>query len=509
MAIKNCKLKSIEGLINIENFPRGELIKSEKNKDVYKVPNGVSVLTIWNGEKKWVKPESYSVHKNLIMLSVTTKTGNTVECSEDNTIITVNDKLEYIRTNPKVGMAIPRYNKRIDNETSPVKYLRTINSGNVRFNLNFDMGYLIGVIIGDGWVNPDISKRHNDIMLATIHQDIVDKITSILRKYGYNGNPYTFTEKHHFDKKVYTHSKHTWSFKPLANLLRDSIGIKATNKHLPYWWYNTTPSFRYGLLSGLIDTDGTIALSSANRYRIRYDTTSSKLAYDIAGLLNSLNINSGISIFKRPTKKCTEYIVLLSARNDVDYRKKLKLCNKIKKERLDKVVLSPVVKYTPNVGEEELNKLLRNVNDTDSISIIKSALRLCKSNKSMGYFVKYQYLELYKRYHDFIDNDMYWTKFHKVVTNEDIDWDIIKSVNYLPDITEAYDLTVPPYNTFVLHNGIVVYDTMSMVTVYTEEAIKEIKEKLNSPTYYLGNDNSIIYSSHNGVIEVVLKHMTT
>lgn len=52
-------------------------------------------------------------------------------------------------------------------------------------------------------------------------------------------------------------------------------------------------------------------------------------------------------------------------------------------------------------------------------------------------------------------------------------------------------------------------DVMSMVTVCTEESIKEIKDKLNDPNYYLSSDNSMVYSSNNGVIEVVLKHLTT
>ncbi len=55
---------------------------------------------------------------------------------------------------------------------------------------------------------------------------------------------------------------------------------------------------------------------------------------------------------------------------------------------------------------------------------------------------------------------------------------------------DAYDLTVPPYNTFVLQNGAIVYDTVSLNSILSEEAKNEIDGLLTNPDYYLEADNS-------------------
>ena len=51
-------------------------------------------------------------------------------------------------------------------------------------------------------------------------------------------------------------------------------------------------------------------------------------------------------------------------------------------------------------------------------------------------------------------------------------------------------------------------DTVSLNVVYTEDAIKEINDLLNSNKYYLSPEGSIAYSADDDVISLVLKHMT-
>lgn len=49
---------------------------------------------------------------------------------------------------------------------------------------------------------------------------------------------------------------------------------------------------------------------------------------------------------------------------------------------------------------------------------------------------------------------------------------------------------------------------MSLNVVYTEESIKEIRDLLNSPKYYLTPEGTMAYSADDDVINLVLAHMT-
>ena len=51
-------------------------------------------------------------------------------------------------------------------------------------------------------------------------------------------------------------------------------------------------------------------------------------------------------------------------------------------------------------------------------------------------------------------------------------------------------------------------DTVSLNVVYTEDAIKEINDLLNSNKYYLSPEGSIAYSASDDIIKLVLAHMT-
>lgn len=509
MAIKNKLLRYNYGLIDLEKFPRGKLIKSERNKDFYEVPEGIEVLTSWNGETKWVKPESYSVHKNLKMLRVKTSRGNTIECSNDHSLVTMDDNLNYTRAPAKVGMCIPKLNHAIDNYMDPSNYKRSINIDGIRINLNKDMGYLFGVMIGDGWVNRE--HKLNDIMVANISLELIDKVTSIFKEYGYTKQPYSLANTHKFEGFECNSRKTTWNFKEFAKLFRKTIGLGAENKHLPSWWRNTSNNFRWGLLSGLVDTDGGVNVINRGN-RITFYTCSKQLAYEVVALINSLGGNCGLTIHKRKYKIILEYTLYTSADFNQSLKNNLELYVPIKKEKVNELLYIPNnMEVTPNISINKLKELYSKVYKISSSLTkgrIDQALRLARTYKVGGYFRKPQLLEVLNECWDTIKNDPYWIKLRSILEDENISWEVITDVFKLPEVTEAYDLTTPPYCTFVLQNGIIVYDTVSLNIVYTEDAIKEINELLNSNKYYLSPEGSIAYSADDDVIGLILKHMT-
>lgn len=513
MSIKNRKVIYNYGIINLEDFPREELIKVDGNKEFYSVPNGIEVLTVWDGVIKWVKPESYSIHKNLQMFSVRTRRGDTIECSDEHSIVTLDTEFNYIRANPKPGMVIPKIRNGLNTFINSKNYKRTITSSNTRFNLDFDLGYFFGAIIGDGWVNPSDSTNPNAIMLATTYTEIKDKITNVLTDYGYNSNPYSKENPHEFDGRKSFSIKHTWYHKGLSKLLRDNIGHLAENKKLPDWWGNTPEKFRWGLLSGLLDTDGTFT-EDKRGINCYYSTASRRLAFDFIALVNSLGGSCGLTVHKRPHKTKLEYTCTVSALFGSSILKNCKLYNNFKRERLvrfgNKIKDQTVHNVTPNIKLEKLVEILAIVNKklgSSHTHNIRSALVRAKMNNNESYLTKPTYDMIINNIWDDLKDDKYWQKLKDVMENENVVFDVISNVIELPEITEAYDLTAPPFSTFVIQNGIVVYDTVSFNTTYTEDSIKEIDDKLNDINFYIYPDDSIIASNNTDYVELVIKHM--
>lgn len=514
--INNSKITYTNGLINLKDFPRGKLIKTEGNTEYYEVPENIEVLTIWNGETKWVHPESYSIHKNLQMLNVKIYKGGTIQCSNDHSIVSIDQDLNYIRINPEPGMVVPKLRNSYDKYVKPSKLKYTLQEDNIEFKLNFDMGYLFGAIIGDGWVNngeKSIKVKPNSIMLATIHPGIKNKIEETLREYGYEGKGYSRTGEHEFNNAIYTSSKHTWEFKPVASILRKYIGHGALNKQLPSFWCQTSQGFRWGLLSGLMDTDGTVSMSSMRALDLKYSTTSQRLAYEISGLINSLGMPAAITITPRKTGTI-EYIVRFLMAGIKKSSGKLKLFNKGKTENLNKMYNACLnkqeVEFTPTLPVTrllELKAYLNNQKDTKAITQISYVFKNSNSNFG-GSFQKHIITDIMNRYPDFFTKGDFWKKYQSIVLDDTIEWQLIQDVTPLPGITEAYDITCPPYCTFVMENGVVVYDTVSFNAILTKEAVKEIDNALNSKAYYIMPDGSLSYSAATDTLDFVLKHLS-
>lgn len=107
----DCSINSVvvrDGLVNLRDFPRAEFIETKGNVDLYSVPEGVEILTVWDGERRWLPVESFSVHRNVNMLEIETNTFRTLHCTDDHSLVTVDDELNYMRAKAEVGMTLPR-----------------------------------------------------------------------------------------------------------------------------------------------------------------------------------------------------------------------------------------------------------------------------------------------------------------------------------------------------------------------------------------------------------------
>lgn len=515
MPINNNKIIYNYGIIDAKDFPRGKLIESKGNVDKYEVPNGIEVLSVWNNDYKWSKPTEYSVHKNLDMLKVRTSTGRVLYISNDHSLITNDENLDYKRVPAKVGMCIPRVTKSLSDLVDTKYQKHTVMINNEKINLNFDTGYVTGVVIGDGWVNGN-GKQKTAIHVATTHLGIKNKLTEVFKTYGYSNSEYSISNEHEFDSFICHSTKVTWYFKLFADYFHRYIGYGAYNKHLPDFWSNTTESFRWGLLSGLIDTDGTVTINHVDKKRniarIHYSTMSRQLAFELVALANSLNIQA--SVCEHYRKNRYEYVVVFSSRYLDVMKRKLVLNNEIKNKNLLTSSLSRfnsnALIYTPSLTKERATEL-KNImnyslhkelyyNINDLIYKIDSGLDGCLTKETA--------ISIINTFPNFFESNPFWKKYRDMVLDNNVEWEVIKKIEHAPNMTEAYDITIPPYYSFVTDTGIVVYDTSSLTIVMTDESIKELNKFLDSPQAYLTPNGQIVYSNDTDPVKLVMMELT-
>jgi len=150
----------------------------------------------------------------------------------------------------------------------------------------FDISYMIGYFIGDGWLDG------NRISFA-IQNDFVDSFISRIRHPKLKVNP-KIKDTDYKCKIV------SISCKPLSIFLRSVFGtVCSISKSIPDEFIFSSEEIRRELLAGLMDSDGsysrTISDINKNRRTLRYTTISPLLKDGFCSLLRSLNVQYTIS----------------------------------------------------------------------------------------------------------------------------------------------------------------------------------------------------------------------
>lgn len=477
---------------HIKNFPR--IIESKKvNKingnEEYDVPNGIEIFTLDNESHKFKKSNvtKFSVHKSLVNYTVDTSSGDPLLLSSDQSAVALNRRnwnIEKVTPEDlKNGRLIPKL-RNIETSASIFSIpLKDYSTGNSNFGneankckqlmpLNMETGWLIGAMVGDGWAS--ITNKQNQLCIASVEDSIGEKfyetISSLLEKdvkVTVVNSPHKFKNNECFSKKFTITSKSlTKNFVPL-------IGRGALNKHLPSFYMAAPKEFRLGLLSGLLDTDGTVCWlkkKKGRQFNIQYTSISEVLIDQIISLCRSLGISASINVSKK-TKNGVERHAVLST-NTV-HGKKLRLIHNKKSTSLDEFYATPIkdssvsarqdiVPFSPElfmISKEFVHHIknkdiYRNINDSKRnqwrISR-QSALRLIKLD---------------------IDNKLP-IRWKKIIYNEDVTWVYAKKVTLNKERVDMYDITAPGPYTFMLDNGIIVQDTFQLHTPVSAKAQRE------------------------------------
>jgi phage terminase large subunit-like protein len=137
---------------------------------------------------------------------------------------------------------------------------------------NVKRAYIYGALLGDGCLCT------SSITLATMDSWIMDRCLSVI-------DEYSMGEKKDC-KAINLRFKDQW----LKNWLYNSglKGTKSSTKFIPKGYLKESLEFRWNLVQGLFDTDGTSGSIEALKNEVSYTSVSRQLAEDVAELVRSL-----------------------------------------------------------------------------------------------------------------------------------------------------------------------------------------------------------------------------
>lgn len=376
---KDTKVSTPKGKFKISDIEIGD--------KVYSGFNICTVLNKWNSGMK----TAYKI-----------KLKGDIElvCSEDHKILAYKnydnpDYVELKNLTYEYKVATSLYNYKGCDKWYEDFELQTLNKP----KLDFDFGYIIGILLGDGCYTNNNSNDYR-ISLHKPKIQILKKFEEFLNKLGLENYKYRAKDKSTNYDEIYVINKE-------LKLFLHNIGLtmsKSNYKFISENFLNSNREFRKGVLSGLIDTDGSVETK-----KIVFTSSSSELLDTYIQLLKSFSIYG--------YKDKTNLQVFVTSNNSIDLCKILQCYNP---DRLEYINLTKELNYSKS--NNDLVKFVKNGKKYKKVSTTRH-LNLNSDNK-------------------FISKDIYYT-------------DII-SIEKVDDV-EMYDIEVSDDHSFI-GNDIIVHN---------------------------------------------------
>jgi len=152
--------------------------------------------------------------------------------------------------------------------------------------------YILGVLLGNGGLTCKC------LTISSGDEFVTDKVARIL------GDGYKFTR--YSDKNYNYLLKKDGHLVMTADFMHELPSLRCTSgeKFIPTQYLTGSITQRTALMSGLIDTDGSVG----DKGRLSFSTTSIRLAGDVLELVRSLGLVATVNYCNRPGKN-TEYVV--------------------------------------------------------------------------------------------------------------------------------------------------------------------------------------------------------
>lgn len=484
-------------VIDLEEFPHMEKVSSKEHRTFYRVPEGVKVIAFDEVVNKPVLTDValWSEHKDREVWLVNLSNKKQIITDDDERAVygILKGTYDFVRRRPVEAMDVlvpqMRNTDSIYNETFltlPTKKYYTesnattnhIHSG---ITLDSDFGYLLGAVAGDGWVTYNKDKVAGQVNISGTEKEVVDKVKKSVSKLFPE-----YTPKWHFRQIIDSMGKsttHVFTSIETAKMLTDLIGRGAHNKHLPPFWHRTKREFRIGLLSGLLDTDGSICVTHGKKkpqLACNIGSVSLRLLREAQQLLFSLGIYSKI-LFSTKTKSNNDFWMLSISAVDIYKVKNELVCEKqrihrsleeCKPEGTSKQAVKndmiPIDKETADA----LYKRLRVLNKEGKVkSGLYSALN---RSKKIGRVAR----TTFNKAVDLCPDIEIPVQLKKIAENTEITWTYVKDIENTGKKETGYDLTVPGYETFMSMDGVILSNTASYTVPVSDQAVQEAIDKM-------------------------------
>jgi hypothetical protein len=238
--------------------------------------------------------------------------------------------------------------------------------------------------------------------------------------------------------------------------------------------------------------------------QINYTTISRSLADNIVALAESLDLTATVTFSKITESGNEAWIITFSNNSIKKIQDSLVLYHSEKREKLSKMVIKPTIKfkYGPPLSINRLKELRESFHaynkqwreQNKSLPEVERKT-FQKSVSSMGVllgnFILYKEpmslfaaLEIAKKDLPLFTESPFWAKWRSLVLRDDLHWEVIKSIKPIPELTEAYDITVPPGYTMVTESGLVAWDSINVHVPVSDDAIEDSKKMLPSQLIY-------------------------
>jgi len=475
----------------IKDFPREDSPYkiSKRGVKYFKVPPGIKVLAYdYNTNTlKWDKVSSFSEHPVQKVYKVKTYHGASAVVTGDHSLL-VFDPRDYTFKRMSPLEIMRNKNRRFfvvrPKKIRPLVEVPRIKLGDLELDLDFELGYLIGCYVGDGWVD-----NRNGFYIASMDNGIYGKLKRLIkRKFNVAMKARKAVTKIFKGYEATSRKLYANLPKEFRRFLKENCGSKASDKKLPSPIYFCSPViFRLGLLSGLLDTDGTVHQSSEGRFTILYNTISEVLADEVRILALSLGIRSTIKKVKNTDG--VEYFQIIFSCKDLAeavfgkgihlrlyHTKKKKILSKLFEVKRDKRFNGSLFNIVP-ISEE-------------LIYLLNYSYR--KGSRFSADFI----LDTIKR--EYVPKEMISSILHNVhprhehlkkqfellkafIETDDVWFDFITEVIPQQEVP-TYDLTTES-KTFLCGIDFIVYDTTAIHVPVTQEALQDAVKLLPSQNW--------------------------
>lgn len=460
--------------IKIGEFPRcgsGQTVSDKQ--EIYNVPVGVTVLTYdpVAGGAVYAPVEKLTIDKEHEVVEVVTARGRTVKVSNNASMAAYNSEADELQQAvPAVGQLVPAI---IKEPVTGSKYDR-------------DIGWWYGMFISDGWNSDD--KVIGLAKLEQVKRDEFVRIARVKINDNFVVNTYTESAKPGTAKLGDSVKIHLYG-KDLAGALFNCYYAKpeagqrsALYKCIPAELMNEgSLECLYGLLSGLIDGDGTLTFNGATknkRFVARFSTSSPYLCDDVVRLCRKLGIRTTVTTVPPRNHSNTAYVVSFSVCDMYKIANKLSVIGANETSVLSKFKLmstpkddTDLVPFSSSLRKRLLGeRVFSYAGETKPLydAIVKA---------KCGYMTRTMAARLLSALPDTYSQDANVVQFALRVADTSVTWDIVKEVNNV-GTKDVFDLTVPQTKVFATGSGLVIWDTMSVHVILSDAANKDARDKM-------------------------------